>query len=655
MIIKQLITKVIMLLLLWGGLASQLTAQNIVAAEYYFDTDPGVTNGIAMVVNNPADSINQIDSINLAGLTQGKHQFCIRYRNTLGKWSHTKCYPIQVMQPRTTPLIVGGEHFVDVEPGIGNGVPFSVNTPMDPYNVLDSLDLDTLSRGTHRFCVRYRNNMNQWSHTKCYTIQVSQPQLPAVIVGGEYFFDADPGIGNAPSLGTFAAADSINLIDSIDMTGISTGLHVFGIRYHNNMGQWSHTARYLVTVTKKAKLVVVEYVVDGTPGVQTGTTVAANPPAAQIVHKDSTNTAALAVGWHTLSVRAQDENGAWSNNKTDSFFVCNGSTALANVTVNNNTICEGTPVTFTATVTNAGPNPVYNWLVNGAIVSTGSTSYQTSTLESNDQVEFYLESNAYCVLDSTITASTPVVTVNAKPVVQPTPSMAAVCEGDPLTLTATGGQTYSWSNGVNNGTAFFPTVTQSYTVIGTDANGCSDTASTPVIAVNPLPILNFNALATFYCDTLNGVVLSASPVGGTFTGTGVSGNAFLPNSAGIGTYAISYNYTDGNGCSSIATQITEVVRCLNMSTSQADLDSQNKIKAYPNPTRTVLNLEVEIAAAQTLKVAIVDVLGRILYQSELTQSGTYQVDLQELASGTYFLQTINSNGAKTQEAIVKIK
>ncbi|MGH1339751.1 MAG: T9SS type A sorting domain-containing protein [Aureispira sp.] len=722
--IKQTI---LLLLGLLGG-SLQGAAQNIVAAEYFFDIDPGVNNATGMIISNPADSINLLDSINITGLARGKHQFCIRYQNALGHWSHSACYPIevsqsqttplivggewfvniepgvgngvpftvtnpadplsgldslnldtlskgthqfcvryynnmgqwshtnchtiQVSQPQTTPLIVGGEWFVNVEPGIGNGVPFTVTNPADPLSGLDSLDLDTLSKGTHRFCVRYHNNMGQWSHTECYTIQVSEPQAPTTLVAGEYFFDTDPGLGNGLVLNNFAPADSINLLDSLPIGNLNTGLHVFGLRYRNNRGQWSHTARYLVQVVEEVKVVALEYVVDGTPGIQVGTVVGITPPASFVQYEDSVNTTPLAVGWHTLNVRVQNERNEWSDNRLDSFYVCNGVLATANVMVSDSTICNGEPVNFTASINNAGPNPSYSWLLNGTAVSSGQITYTTDSIQAGDIVSFYLESDAYCVLDSTIVSAPVAITVHPNPVVIATPSSTALCAGELLTLTATGANSYSWDNGIPNGQAFIPLFSQTYEVIGTDTTGCADTVSTVFVPVNPLPIINFTPLAVAYCDTLNAVPLSATPIGGTFSGTGVNNAIFVPSSVTAGNlYPITYTYTDNNGCTDSVLQIANVLDCSFIATStRSELQS---LQVYPNPTSHFLTLELESPNNRPIAVRLVTTLGQVIYESTLEQSGIYQIDVETLPVGTYFLQTINEEGQQTRQAIVK--
>ena len=63
-----------------------------------------------------------------------------------------------------------------------------------------------------------------------------------------------------------------------------------------------------------------------------------------------------------------------------------------------NTFCSGTTVTYTAKVTNAGPNPSYQWKNNGiAIQNQTAATYTSNTLMHNDQTSVDLTSNASCV------------------------------------------------------------------------------------------------------------------------------------------------------------------------------------------------------------------------------------------------------------------
>ena len=88
----------------------------------------------------------------------------------------------------------------------------------------------------------------------------------------------------------------------------------------------------------------------------------------------------------------------------------------------------------------------------------------------------------------------------------------------------------------------------------TDSNGCIN-FDTNTTQINPRPTISFSGLASQYCYYASDVTLTGSPTGGTFSGTGISGNIFSPSTAGIGTYFIKYTYTDpSTGCWNIDSQ-----------------------------------------------------------------------------------------------------
>lgn len=125
-------------------------------------------------------------------------------------------------------------------------------------------------------------------------------------------------------------------------------------------------------------------------------------------------------------------------------------------------ICAGTSVTFTATPTNGGAGPTYQWQLNGSnIGGATSSTYTTSTLANGDVITVVMTSNAACASPTTATSTGITMTVN--PAVVPSVTIVAtndtICAGDPVTFTATptnGGTTptYQWQlNGTNIGGA----------------------------------------------------------------------------------------------------------------------------------------------------------------------------------------------------------
>lgn len=139
------------------------------------------------------------------------------------------------------------------------------------------------------------------------------------------------------------------------------------------------------------------------------------------------------------------------------------------------------------------------------------------------------------------------VTVNPVPVVDAGLDQVLCDDGTQVTLTGTGADTYVWDNGVVDGQAFTPSVgTITYTVIGTDANGCTNTDQVDV-TVNPLPTIDAG-LDQALCDDGTQVTLSAtSPTLTNFTWDNgvVDGQPFTPI---VGTTTYTVTGTDANGC-----------------------------------------------------------------------------------------------------------
>lgn len=79
-----------------------------------------------------------------------------------------------------------------------------------------------------------------------------------------------------------------------------------------------------------------------------------------------------------------------------------------------------------------------------------------------------------CEINDLFTASNSLTTVSAGPDLY-------ACNGGPVTLNATGAASYFWSPNVTNGASFTPSINQTYTVSGFDANGCSAWDQTNVL------------------------------------------------------------------------------------------------------------------------------------------------------------------------------
>jgi hypothetical protein len=143
------------------------------------------------------------------------------------------------------------------------------------------------------------------------------------------------------------------------------------------------------------------------------------------------------------------------------------------------------------------------------------------------------------------------VTVNELPLVTCPQDFSLCIDDDPISLTGANpvGGFYSGS-GVSGG-VFSPSVAgvgvHEITYTYTDTNGCSNNC-TYFITVNELPLVTCPQDFSLCIDDDPVSLTGANPLGGIYSGSGVSGGVFSPSAAGVGVHEITYTYTDGNGC-----------------------------------------------------------------------------------------------------------
>jgi gliding motility-associated-like protein len=216
---------------------------------------------------------------------------------------------------------------------------------------------------------------------------------------------------------------------------------------------------------------------------------------------------------------------------------------LPNVNINvapSASICIGENITLTATGA-----LTYNWsggIVPGvAFAPTNTATYSVVGTDANG-----------CTKSATKT-----VVVNPLPVVNAMaqPSNATICTGQPITLYGTGASTYTWTGGITNNIAFTPAINGTYTVTGTDANGCVSTSSI-LITLLPLPTVSINPQPN-PAEICNGdsVKLTASGATSYAWSNGISNNVFFYPSTS-NTYTVTA--TGANGCTTTATWFVKV-------------------------------------------------------------------------------------------------
>jgi len=144
-------------------------------------------------------------------------------------------------------------------------------------------------------------------------------------------------------------------------------------------------------------------------------------------------------------------------------------------------------------------------------------------------------------------SDTVVVTVNPIPVVIASTSKSSICVGESVTLNGNNASTYVWNNNVVNNVALKPTITKTYTVTGTDNNGCANTSTVSVI-VNPVPTIKATANPTSICNGESSILTASGGVSYIWSNAIVNGGSLSPTS----TQTYSVTGTDSKGCSNSA-------------------------------------------------------------------------------------------------------
>lgn len=217
----------------------------------------------------------------------------------------------------------------------------------------------------------------------------------------------------------------------------------------------------------------------------------------------------LAAGVYTVTLSDQ---GGCSTVQT--YTVTEPNAVSVNASANTNTVCAGSNVTLNASGSGGTGTINYNWLGIGSgasqnFVPAGSGTYTVVATDANN-----------CTATSTVS-----IVVNPLPIITAGPD-TTVCSSAVVNLFANGAGTnnYNWapSTGlsVTSGSVTTASInnTTSYTVTGTDANGCSNSDVVTVTIDNSFNV-SFNANPT----------TGMAPLGVTFNNTSTGTGSFIWN------------------------------------------------------------------------------------------------------------------------------
>jgi hypothetical protein len=329
-------------------------------------------------------------------------------------------------------------------------------------------------------------------------------------------------------------------------------------------------------------------------------------------------------------------------------------TALVSIAANKTfPQCQGTSVTFTATPTNGGATPTYQWRKNGVVTGTNSPTYTTTGLANSDVITCRMTSSIAGALNNPATSNAITASILSAPSAPiTTTGPTAYCSGvNACTLSTNniGGLSYQWIKGVNNvagatAASYVPTSTTSasYKVRVTNSLGCSKTSTAVAITVNANPTATVTANGpTTFCSGQNLCTLNANAgtgltyqwIKGTTNISGATAASYVPTTS-------SNNYkvrvTNANGCSKTSSATAIVVNA--------------------NPTATITPLGSTTFCAGDSVVLQANAGAGLTYQwrqGTALVAGAVNQNFSAKLARTYYVIVTNANGCSKTSAGVK--
>jgi len=281
------------------------------------------------------------------------------------------------------------------------------------------------------------------------------------------------------------------------------------------------------------------------------------------------------------------------------------------------------------------------------LIASGGTDYLWSTGETTASITVNPSSttNYTVIVSNSSSSDTDDVTVyvNEVPIVEASDDVT-INVGEYVTLSATGADTYLWSNGATQpNIAVSPQNTTTYHVTGY-TNNCSDEAQ---VTVNVENSVNANAGKDMIICIGDGLTLTASGGLDYLWSTGESSQSIDVNP----TEDTIYTVTVSNDFASDTDDVSVFVEnCV-----EEEENSNYQYNIYPNPTNDGI-LQIQFSGlADTSILYIHDAVGKLMYTEEITDSDGQlmqkRLDISRYSIGLYFITLEETTRTTTKKII----
>lgn len=292
-------------------------------------------------------------------------------------------------------------------------------------------------------------------------------------------------------------------------------------------------------------------------------------------------------------------------------------------------ICAGQQVTLTAGGVNS-----YTWLPAGNFVGSNNTLVTVSPNASTQYTVKGFNSTTSCLSQTVVNVNV----MGATPSLTLSPSIATVCLGSTVNISASGAGSYTWNTGQTGaGIAVSPTASTIYTVLGSASGtnqACTATKSLQVL-VYPVPTLTVTASPIFICAGEQATLNASGALTYTWTSATnapvINYGSMVVNPQSSTIYTVTGSLV--NTCKAQSVIAVQVDACLGLAKQ-----SDSPARVFPNPN----NGKFYVYSPQEASLRVFTALGQLVTETQINAGE--KKELNVLAPGIYFLHYQWSGG-----------
>ena len=287
-----------------------INAQNNISSyQYWFDSD--YSSHIYTTVA-PTENLQLDTSISVETIADGLHIFNIRFRDDNERWSVTSSQ-FFYYNSLTANNIYSYQYWFDNNYSTQTTAAVALAGEL----LLDTaIPLEAISDGLHLFSIRFKDHNDRWSIPQNQYFYYNN-LIDNDIIAYQYWYDNDI---NTNTLVAVTPTQQMQLMESIPIENIEEGLHLFGIRFKDNKGNWSVPVNQYFYKTNHLidnKITAYRYWIN--EDFDNATYVPINNPTQLLNLNEDIIFQSLGLGVYTIHFQFKDSSGNWSLVTSDEF------------------------------------------------------------------------------------------------------------------------------------------------------------------------------------------------------------------------------------------------------------------------------------------------------------------------------------------------